>query len=448
MDTAPPLLDASAAFYLADPRLSASSNFSCVFDQVHNITVHIPKGSHELCLANATIREPCSQTITSDIIRVCPLVQQYRSLPAQLSENRLSSRLRRALAGKHVAVLGDSMSRQVWHVGVGRLRDEQVLLDPKMWSVMRYRLRTTHGPLLADCLEVLLDPLDPHYRDPCAGFNSNVSSANITTLAWVPMPLWSSAKLAIRSITSMEAASGQRFSTFLIMVPSLWQLDRPEPTLPNGVFDVPSYFWRLWDAYAELRRETARYAAVTQPIQALGCSNQHEGWQTHNYMLARLHNVTAASPLCQTPPHAFPHATNTHPQCCRLGAIAAINRLAALPKGWLKVDFDGLVADAIAARGVKAVPTMQKGNWHYECYLSGELSSFGHAGKHVAQAYRSSCKGVQGPHDRCLNFYKSYFATQRDVTYDPIDTGDCTEVGNTMLWEHLITSSALGNELF
>ena len=114
-------------FYLADPRLSASSNFSCVFDQVHNITVHIPKGSHELCLANATIREPCSQTITSDIIRVCPLVQQYRSLPAQLSENRLSSRLRRALAGKHVAVLGDSMSRQVWHVGVGRLRDEQVL---------------------------------------------------------------------------------------------------------------------------------------------------------------------------------------------------------------------------------------------------------------------------------------------------------------------------------
>ena len=119
MDTAPPLLDASAAFYLADPRLSASSNFSCVFDQVHNITVHIPKGSHELCLANATIREPCSQTITSDIIRVCPLVQQYRSLPAQLSENRLSSRLRRALAGKHVAVLGDSMSRQVWHVGVG-----------------------------------------------------------------------------------------------------------------------------------------------------------------------------------------------------------------------------------------------------------------------------------------------------------------------------------------
>ncbi len=437
-----------------DPRLSSSSDFRCVFRR-NDITIHVPQPAYCARQPNIT-----SCRAEEDVIRACPLVAQYHSLHTRGS---LTVRLRSVLASQHVAILGDSMSRQVWHVGVSRLRGESVMLDPKLWNMMRYRFRTAHDGVLSDCLEPLYDPTNLRYQDPCWGAHQWQSAAGPParpraelSLVWVPMPLWSSVSTAISLVRAAQNRSAAPFSAFLVMLPSLWQLDHPEPALRSGAFEVPSYFWEHWRQWDEESaasgRPPARYAALTQPLQALGCIKGLGGWFTHNQALARLHNITVASTLCYTPAKgAFAHVPNQYSHCCRLGAIHETNRLVGLPSNWRKVDFSGLVAAEVAARGwmpLLANPDHNPSrNWHYECYMSEPTADFGTESVQVGNSWRKHCKDKPIHWRECMQFYERFFDTQRDLSWTPRETGDCGERGNTMLWEHLI-DSAVANDIF
>jgi hypothetical protein len=201
-----------------DSRLLPDASFRCV---VHNLPLNLTR------LPNV---KHCGWRCQQDALAFssCPIVLQYNPLPSA-TNGSLAARLRSRLRGERVAFLGDSMSRQLWHVGVGRLRAEESLLDPKFWNVMRYRLAQQ-----TDCLEIFFDPRK--YHDPCALDPTEV----VTSLVWFPAPRWHDVVTAYRMtvmklIRAVEALDGN-FTAFILSAPVVWEFGevkhRSNPTSP------------------------------------------------------------------------------------------------------------------------------------------------------------------------------------------------------------------------
>ena len=148
-------------------------------------------------------------------LSACPHVLQYTPL-ALAPEHTLAGRLRNRLRGQHIALLGDSNNRQLWHVGVARLRGEESMIDPKAWNVMRYRQTDKD-----DCLELFLSVTSKDYHDPCL-----LDLEVRISLVWFPIQkiAASHSRTAMELVRAVEERQGFNFTVFVLSVPTMHEL--------------------------------------------------------------------------------------------------------------------------------------------------------------------------------------------------------------------------------
>ena len=360
------------------------------------------------------------------VLRACPIVMSYSWL--QQGRSELSMELYQHLKGHRLAIVGDSMARQVFSVLVGLLRDETSFLDFHTWNPARYQL-WRRPPTLHDHLDIFYRPLRcvnaahncTNYRtidwDALPIEHDTDAPAPDVDISWIPMPLWSSARDALRVASAAERAASRPFDLMLVFVPSAWHLDEADPGLPPGVFDrAPSSFWDAWVAWQHqsTAHRNARYAALTMPLEhVVACSGTQQHTNEMFIMKYRLHPSTVRRQCDER-------------GCCLGSATAARNTLRGLPAGWSRVDFAALT---------KARPPMALvgGNWHYECILH-------RAGVNNC-AHRPLIR--MGVLDECNQKMQTWLSLTADVGWTPRRNGDCGEEGNTMLWKHLLRSAWL-----
>ena len=216
----------------------------------------------------------------------------------------------------------------------------------------------------------------------------------------------------------------------------LWHLLIPPqgpqiPWPPQGKTDTPQWFWDAWARHAT-ERPHARYAAVTMPLERLGCTAANRDWQLQARGLVQVYNLSLhSSAVCQTPLHRglFHNVRNDIPNCCRLGVASERNEMRGLPSGWFKLDQDSLTS-AAAASGSPA-QTVVGFNWHYECYADLTLPG-------LFPTFNRLCRGVFHHSEACVRFLaRNVPDATTGLSWQSREHGDCGEDGNTLLWEHL-----------
>ena len=392
--------------------MAAAKNATCYFR--HTPVPALPP--------NETLKCTSAQCgLDQKLLSGCPIVKSYTWLPHDKSSS-LAKTLRQQLQGRRLAIFGDSMARQVFSVLVGLLRDERSFLDFHSWNPARYRLWSTGATSIRDELDLFYRPLrcDPancraiqnvpwqrvQFEPEPAGTVADVD------VSWIPMPLWRDVGDALRVATAAERASGRPFDRVLLFVPSAWQLDESDPTLPLGQIDrVPSSFWRAWAEWqqASAAHSRARYAALTMPVEHI--ENCDGGQNRTNQIFVNKYRMSPAVVERKCGPQ----------KCCLGVATAGRNRLLGMPTTWRVVDFAAMMRQA---RPLAVVG----GNWHYECilYLQG-ATNCAHRPL-VRMGVISDCA------DQMHKHLKKYGVR---LQWSPRENGDCAEEGNTMLWRHL-----------
>ena len=317
------------------------------------------------------------------------------------------------------------MSRQIFSVLVGLLREEKSFLDFHSWMPARYQW-WQHGRVTRDNLDLLSNPLNCtsgtcsnvyQMRDRGLRFvhaERAIPKADID-VSWIPMPIWSSVSDALVVAAAQERAAARDFDLILVFVPSAWQLDTGDSGLQAGVYDrAPTAFWETWSAW-QLEHPEQRLAALTMPLERIkDCVGTQ---QNSNRLFIKRYNLTVSEQerICR-------------PQGCCLGAVvAARNQLIGLPAGWERIDFAALTRASLPT-------TVADNNWHYECSITQ---------KYVQQnncAHRPHVR-MGAPTQKCSEEFKKWFQRAQTVTWVSRDSGDCGEEGNTLLWTHLLRES-------
>lgn len=498
--------------------------------------------AHATChFLHAPFNYTQAQGLNETLLSACPSVATLkRAAPDASAPASLAVALLRLLRGHKVAILGDSMSRQMWSTLVGLLRDQEHFLDPSTWHPARYVVRgvpaaeqhdavagggaaaerSGGGPhaCLHDFLDLYWQPDErvanaeaatrPHWSAvhaaradaEAASVSASIapgrrSSADSTSrqsrssLAdsivadWILLPRFEPEWAVANGLQLLRASHATRaYSAVLIFVPAAWHTrDRDDKRqfyeLSN--YRVPPTFWAaLTNLTRELSPAGTRFAAVTMPLEEIGCSRSDlkssglidaarlradtrmsavlantnanhgdasaaadgsiRGADERPSTTASINPSTVGNLSMHTNtsvglPHGLPNLCRAH-RCCRRAIVAARNAFVGLPDGWIRLDFAALTA---ASGGVEST-----GGWHYECQLT---PPHGHGESGVRACAEDA---MRLKFNACNQRYAAWYAGRRTP---PIQTRalshDCREAGNTLLWRH-VAESGVGSRLF
>jgi hypothetical protein len=117
------------------------NNFSCYFTAAHVGSPLGPLAPQFLPRCSAQSKAQCADDHAT--FRTCPIVHSHARVPPPRDAD--SCRLLEMLHGRKVAILGDSMGRQLFSVLVGMLRAQTSFLDHSSWHPTRYMLWLARG---------------------------------------------------------------------------------------------------------------------------------------------------------------------------------------------------------------------------------------------------------------------------------------------------------------
>lgn len=345
------------------------------------------------------------------------------------------------------------MARQLFSTLVGRLRAESSFLDVQSWNPMHYTLHMppvhVHGQaeigglrirMEKDCLDLFFSVQSEahgHRHNSTLGSSAtcrdlvdqlrSLPTDEVIDVYWVPLPLWNAVTPALQAISTINkgrAIEGRRpLTDYFVMVPNLWQIDNRETQeLPRRDFrHQPSYFWRQWAAHSLENSATSRYFALTTPSDNVGCKDENAILRTLGFNRTDAAHETEIQALC-----------GATLRCCRTNLVRYRNALIGLPAGWTVVDFAALTK-AEVDRGNNLHPLQR--NWHYQC-----IANQGHAANEPSV---NVCAHALRGSKVCGHTLARWLNSTVALSWQPRETGDCSEEGNTLLWQHVARAGVL-----
>lgn len=240
---------------------------------------------------------------------------------------------------------------------------------------------------------------------------------------WIPSPM----ELALANTLELmklaqSSPHGGAYDLVLVLVPIVWDLMQLNFKDANRVvvarrklldpsqWTVSKAYWEAWRSFPA--SAATRFAAVTQPIQRIKCdiygtniTRPRFGWQLWS-------NETYAT--------LGPRAARLCGDCCVRAAVAKRNRLLERPSDWWFVDWNALVDQ-------QSRPIDLTFNWHFMCQLAARPVR-GDPSALSVRAWRGG-----GGYSEKLLFFEKTTAVQVTTRWN----GECSDAGNTLLWDHL-----------
>ena len=407
-----------------------------------------------------------SANITSALmpLAACPSVAElHRPVPSQ----PLARSLLRLLSGHRLAVLGDSMSRQLFSTLVGHLREQETFLDSSTWHPARYTLYVQGGSRGHSCLRDHLDLFwqpDPTLaetglpRRPSNGSLSPETEWSAAFVAdWIMLPRFD--PLAVENGLRLLRAAHRttNYTLVFLLVPAAWHIREAfekQMAFNQSTWRLPLTFWDALRAESN-RMSGARFAAITMPIEHIACSRD-DTWRSY------VHDQCAIQGRCgrrdgavKRKKHLSMSTTGEVPgslglkvrqgnlsafdvgirsctahTCCRRAMVSYRNEFADLPERWVRIDF-------AAITNTTRPPSL---GWHYECQIQPEQTRRGESGVRECAELAMRLK-----FDKCNTRYAEWFAAAqkmpRILRQEP--DVECREMGNTAFWQHVVAGPVL-----
>ena len=393
----------------------------------------------------------------------CPSVASLHQLAPSQS---LPRHLLRLLRGHKIAILGDSMSRQLFSTLVGVLRGQEAFLDPSTWHPARYSLRLeAEGRCTRDDLNLFWRP-DPTLTERAGSVRYRVSEreseleservaiSERIVVDWIMLPRFEPLWAVANGLRLLRASHGTRpYTLAIFFVPAAWHTrEESEKQMAHNqsVWPIPQAFWELLRIESErMAPNGTRFAAITMPTEHIVCSKD-DAWRAHVHDQCALHGRCGrtdsikrraaaaekrASYLKMSPTggsggnrslsaaQAGVRACLAH-TCCRRAMVAYRNEFEGLPNGWARLDFAALTNATLP-------PSL---GWHYECQLTPP-----HAG---GESGVRECaeRAMRLKFDSCNARYAKWFAAEKTMpgVVRHAQAGfACREAGNTAFWRHI-----------
>ena len=346
---------------------------------------------HGKCILPAAVAFVPPQCSTADdprcaadraAISECPA---YSHVKTELHDS-VQQRWAAALAGRTIAVVGDSMARQAYFTLIARLRGFDHVVDFNTWSNMQFRQWSSWDAgrartVASDHLSVQSTAThDPKAAAAAGGAHGGQSPFRADFFF---APCWHNLKKAAADEVHLRAHAAN-YSHVVIFWPGFWHMPGGScGALSNLSSSAILGKWGHWRAHAQHRPAT-RYTVVTAPT---------------------LHVTSAAGREQLT-------TVNEHLRAAAAGG--------ALPPRWRLADFDALTH---ALQPSTAVPhsKLYRVNWHQACQLYRKLDEY----------WRSAAS-------RLHQHGSNQTSRVRVDVLTKVGTGDCRETGNTRLWEEII----------
>ena len=393
----------------------------------------------------------------------CPSIA---SLHRRTPSGDLPRKLLQLLLGHKLAILGDSMSRQLFSTLVGLLRGQEQILDASTWHPARYVLATeAQGRCIHDDLNLFWQP-DATLAETSPPFmrrhnatrllrGESERAASTTVVAdWIMLPRFEPSWAVANGLRLLRASHATRpYTLILFFVPAAWHTRDTADKLISfnqSTWPIPTAFWSaLRDESNRMAVNGTRFGAITMPTEHITCSKD-DAWR------AKVHDDCALQTRCgrHNPGTKWAQYLDMSPtggargnrsmsaaeagvrsclahSCCRRSMVAYRNEFVGLPDGWTRLDF-AAIANATQP------PSL---GWHYECQLSPPHAS-GEAGirECAEQAMRLKF-------DACNARYAKWFlgattmpmvVRQSQHGHQPAWVGrECREVGNTAFWSYI-----------